>query len=226
MPRFPLPKSSTTSIFPEYSPIKVKYKDIFHIKEYYMGLHEWLLENGWKDVEGDGEHWESYYGERLSQGGEKEIWIWWRMVKTPTDTPSGSFKTSKGTNEKWAALTYYLDLDFHFLNILPTEVVRDGKKLPAHKGEVEMIIRAYMNEGYKDAFDKSSLLKEIKGLFAHRWYSNTATIRQKQLYQEVYALQNFIKQWFKLKRYMPYEEARSFWSSRAFPSHVKDEQQQ
>ncbi|MBI2573763.1 hypothetical protein HYV86_07905 [Candidatus Woesearchaeota archaeon] len=222
MPRFPLPKDSLVNIFPDYSPIKVKYKDIFNIKEFYMALHHWLNENGWKDIEKDGDHWESYYGERIGQGGEREIWIWWRMRKNPPDTPSG--KDAEGKD--WSAHVYYLDLDFHFLNIQNTEVVREGKKLPAHKGEVEMIIRAYVHEQYKDAFDKSSILKEIKGLFSHRWYSNTSTIRQKQLYQETYSLQNFIKQWFKLKRYMPYEEARTFWSSRAWPSHIKEEQKE
>ena len=46
--------------------------------------------------------------------------------------------------------------------------------------------------------------------------------RTKELYQEAYELQNFLKQWFKLKRYLPYEDTKSFFSSQAWPSHIRE----
>ena len=48
--------------------------------------------------------------------------------------------------------------------------------------------------------------------------------RKKELYREAYVLQTFIKQWFKLKRYLPYEETKSFFPSAAYPSHIKSEE--
>jgi len=47
--------------------------------------------------------------------------------------------------------------------------------------------------------------------------------RKKELYQEVYQLQNFLKQWFKLKRYLPYEETKNYSPSYAWPSHLREE---
>jgi hypothetical protein len=56
-------------------------------------------------------------------------------------------------------------------------------------------------------------IKEFRGEFE---------IQKKMLYQEAYELQNFIKQWLKIKRYLPYEEEKSFFPSRAWPSHIKE----
>ena len=67
MPKIKDPKRMI-SLFPEFSPMRVKYKDIFDMKAFYEALHEWLQEYGWKDYEdqvGAGDHWESFYGERI-----------------------------------------------------------------------------------------------------------------------------------------------------------------
>jgi len=48
-------------------------------------------------------------------------------------------------------------------------------------------------------------------------------MKKKALYRETYELHNFLKQWFKLKRYLPYEEHKNFYPSYAWPSHIKKE---
>ncbi len=196
------------SIFPEFSPLRVKYKDIFDLKAFYETLHEYFMDLGWNSTEGDppGDHWETFYGEKIDGGGAREIWIRWRLVK---DAPDTSF------------IRYYLDLDFHVIALLKAEVVRDGQKLKVDKGEVELNIRAYVDPLYKKQFENSFILKQIKDLFTKRVYRRTLEQRKKELYQEVYALQNFIKQWFKMKRYLPYEESKAFFPSQAWPSHQK-----
>ena len=61
-----MPKKKTASLvslFPDFSPMRIKYKDIFGMKPFYEALHEWLMEYGWKDNEEtyqNGDHWESY----------------------------------------------------------------------------------------------------------------------------------------------------------------------
>ena len=56
-----------------------------------------------------------------------------------------------------------------------------------------------------------------------RFLSKELEDHRKELYREAYIMQNFMKQWFKLKRYLPYEESKSFFPSYAWPSHKKEE---
>ena len=198
------------SLFPEFSPMRIKYKDIFGMKPFYEALHEWLQEYGWKDAEepvASGDHWESFYGERIGQGGAREIWIQWRVQKP---APGGAGR-----------LRYYLDMDFHCLALVNTEVIVDGKKVKTNKGEVELTMKAYIDEEYKKDFAKSPVLKSITNFFSKRIYHEQLEMRKKELYQEIYILNNFIKQWFKLKRYLPYEEAKTFFITDSYPSHLK-----
>jgi len=207
MPKNDPKKNNMISIFPEFSPMRIKYKDIFDMKAFYETLREWLLENEWKDQEDGLDHWETYYGERIGQGGAKEIWIRWRTIK---NTPDAKY------------LTYHLDLDFHVLGLVSTEVIKEGQKMKVNKGEVELHIRAFIEKLYEKEFSKNSLLKQFQGMFTKRVYRKTLEQRKKELYQETYALNNFIKQWFKLKRYLPYEESKNFFTSYAWPSHLRE----
>lgn len=188
-------------------PIRVKYKDVFSIKAFYEALHEWLLEYEWKDLEEGSDKYERFYGERVRQDRSKEIWIRWRTCKKAPDADY---------------LTYYLDFDFHSPAIVTMEVIKEGKKLKTNKGELELTLRAFIEENYKETMEGHPFLKHFKDLFAKRIYNKTIVERKKELYREVYALQTFIKQWFKLKRYQPYEDTKTLFASEAYPSHLKE----
>ena len=188
------------------SPMRVKYKDVFEMKAFYESLHEWCLQYGWMDLEEDKDHFETFYGEKIDKNGAKELWIQWRVYKDAEGAP----------------LRYYLDFHYHVLGLTPTEVVKEGIKLKAHKGEMELTMNGYVERKYQKDFKKNTFLNEILGLFNKRIYRKEFEQRKKELYQEMYVLQNFIKQWFKLKRYLPYEEARTMFSSYAWPSHLKE----
>ncbi|PIN75205.1 hypothetical protein COV17_04045 [Candidatus Woesearchaeota archaeon CG10_big_fil_rev_8_21_14_0_10_36_11] len=208
-------ESEMISLFPEFSPMRVKYKDIFDLKAFYESLREWLLENDWMDAQGDIDHWETYYGERVTQNSMREIWINWRVKKTPKDIA------------KWeggkTALLYYMDFDWHCVAVTDTEVIKEGHKLKVNKGEVELVMKAFVDPIYKQEFAKNSILKQFQSIFTKRVYRKVLEQRKKELYQETYTMQNFIKQWFKLKRYLPYEEKQGFFRSYAWPSHKKEE---
>lgn len=204
MPHRKIPKDYLEAI----PVMKVKYKDIFELKEFYTALREWLLEYGWVDEEDESDHWETYYAERVTQGNVKEIWIQWRAIKKVPDAPY---------------LMYYLDLDYHVLGLSAADIVKEGQKMSVNKGEVEVSIKAFIEKKYEAEFEKQWLLKNVKKLFTQRVYRATLEQRKKELFQEMYALQNFMKQWFKMKRYLPYEESKSFFPSYAWPSHHKEE---
>jgi len=200
-------KEAWVDIF-DKSKLRVKYKDIFDLKQFYDDLHEWLLEYGWGDPdEGGGEHWETCYGERLSKGGAREIWINWRVSKKAEGAP----------------ITYHMYFYFHCLGIMDTEVVKNGKKIKVNKGEVELNINGYLEKNYLKDLEKSPIIKPFIKLFNNRVYQSTIDQRKKELYQEMYVMQNWIKQWFKLKRHLPYEEVKGFFPSYAWPSHLKEQ---
>ena len=142
----------------------VKVKDIFNLVDFYDNLKDWLLEYGWSSVDGNGiiegkEYWETLYLERRTTGGFTEHWWWWRMQKVPT---SNSY------------YKYHLDVDFHTVAITPTEVMRDGKKFKAHKGEVEVKVWAYIEFDYKGEWSSHPILKMFNKVFGHYflyWFS-------------------------------------------------------
>jgi hypothetical protein len=185
---------------------RVKFKDIFDMKAFYQSLREWIKEHEYGDYEEGIERWETVYGERVGKGGAKEIWFQWRVKKTAPGSE---------------AFVYYLDLDFHCIALSETEVVRDGVKLKVHKGEVELKIGAFIDEKYKSDMYNHWFLKHVAKLFSRRVYRKEVEQRKKELYQEVYVLLNFVKQWLKLKRYLPYEETKTFMVSKSWPSHLK-----
>jgi hypothetical protein len=197
------------SLWGNETPMRIKYKDIFDLKAFYQFMREYLKVNGWTDEElgGTSERWESYYGERIDQKGAREIWFLWRLVKEPMGSPM---------------IRYYLDIDFHCLGIVPTEVIQDGKKFKANKGEVEMKMWAYVEEKFKSKFEGHWLLSRISELFTERIYDKEVYQRKKEYYQELYTFASYIKQWFKMKRYVPYEEQKQFYKSWAFPSNKKE----
>lgn len=202
-------RDNLVSLFDQYSPIKIKYKDIFDFGELYQALHDWLLEDrGWGDEEGDLDHWTSYYSEKIDKSGGKEINVRWRLKKEPKDTDG---------------FVYFLSINFQLMGLKSTEIIKNGQKIKAQKGECEITIVPYLQEAYKSEYTKKGLRKWMGGVLSGGVYRKIAEQRKKELYQEVYQLQNFIKQWFKLKRYLPYEESKQFTHSYAWPSHLREE---
>jgi hypothetical protein len=218
MPQVDPKKNNMEMLFPEFGPMRIKYKDIFDMKEFYDAVHEWILEHDYAAYDGDLEMWETYYGERVSQSGAKEIWIRWRIKKGAPDSPTFIISGKKNP-----AIVYHMDLDFHCVALTKAEVVKEGRKMKVHKGEVELHIRPYVEEAYLKHFSKNIFLKQIQNIFQKRIYRKKFEERKKELYKESYALNNFIKQWFKLKRYLPYEESKNFFPSYAWPSHLRED---
>ncbi|MFH1395928.1 MAG: hypothetical protein ABIG93_00880 [archaeon] len=210
MPTKQIKEDKLVRVFDPFAPALIKYKDIFDMKEFYTALKLWLIEYSWTDdVDGSpaNEWFEHFYDERVDQKGAKEIWIRWRLSKPSPGSPK---------------LKYYMDINFHVLALASTEVIKEGQKIKANKGEVELKMSGSIEKLYEYEFEKSKFLGPFKKLFSQRVYDHMLEEEKKKLYQEIYIFQNFIKQWFKLKRFLPYEEIKSFSPSYAWPSHQKD----
>lgn len=210
----PTKKISSKYKIAPFEKVKVKYRDIFTLLELYKALYEWLGEYGWKGVHykdhaKDGavnhiDYLERYYYHKQDPNGMTEHFIFWRVEKELENTKK---------------LKWYIDINFHTLTMKPTEILRDNKKIKTDKGEVEIEIKGYIETIYAREMDQSPFLKMFKKIFTEQAYHDQIEQNEKDLYHEVYLLHNFVKQWFKLKRYLPYEETKSFHPSHAYPSH-------
>jgi hypothetical protein len=211
MPILPLKNSVQAAAF------RVKFKDIFNLKEFYRAMHEWTVEYGWGSVESDGltleegpfgDHYETLYLEREHAGGNKEMWWWWRLQRLPV----------KNSYYKW-----HMDIDYHILYMLPAEVMREGKKFKVNKGEVEVKIWAYLEFDYKGQWSKHPILRAFNKIFPNRIFRKELYEDHKiELYREMYTLQAYMKRWFKMRSFLPYEEITPFFPSRAYPEWRKE----
>ena len=189
---------------------RIKWKDIFNVKEFYRALHEWFLEYEWTDAEDKMDHYETLYFEKIGLFNDKELWLRWRLQKI-----------QRGN----AYFKYHLDLDFHFLYLVPTEVIREGKKFKkdVYKGEVEVWITALIEPDYKNQWSHHPVLKYFTAIMPYRIMRRDLFEEHRRIiYREAYILQNFIKHWFKLKRFLPYEEIEQFFPSQAYPTYTKE----
>jgi len=179
--------------------IKIKYKDYFHIKNLYIMMREWLVEEEYSPVES----WdfpEDFYLQRETQRKGTEMWIWWRLKKVP----SGN-----------SYYRYILDVDFHVLWLKEAEVIHQGQKFKTNWGEIEITIigkleKDYMHEegkGWRDHF----LLKHFDNLFHKRIFKKDLDMHRLEFKRDVYRFQEAIKTYLKMRVFLPEPESTKFW---------------
>ena len=186
---------------------KVKYKDVFSLRNLYIMLHEMLLEEGWlgKDGNKDHEDIETLYSENVYQRGihhgGKEIWFWWRAFKYPENKYSGYLRN-------------ILDIDAHVVYLQNVEIVHQGKKMTAQNGEIEMFFRARIESDYQnEKWENHWFLKYMKPVYEKRIIHTEIDKREKELWRDVYRMQSKIKQYLGLRTWMSTPEpffARQF----------------
>lgn len=178
---------------------RVKYRDVFSLRNLYIMLHQTLLEEGWLGKDGDPDHAdiESLYSENVYQRGihrgGKELWFWWRAAKFPEGKYSGYLKN-------------FLEIDAHVVYLQNVEVVHQGKKMTAQNGEIEMFFRARIESDYKDEWQKHWFLKYMKPIYEKRILHTEIEKREKELWRDAYRIQAKIKQYLQLRTFIPVPE--------------------
>ncbi|MBI2546589.1 hypothetical protein HYV81_05405 [Candidatus Woesearchaeota archaeon] len=175
---------------------RVKYKDYFHMKNLYIMMREWLIEEGFVPRT-DTEFNEELYLQREHQKAGEELWIWWRFIKKP----------HRGGNY-WA---YSLDIDFHVILLREVEVMHQGVKYKTNWGEPEIIMTARLIEDYEGLWRKNAFMSELHKIFIKRLFKKELESHRLELYREVYRLQEAIKTYFKLKTFLPEPELQKWW---------------
>ena len=185
---------------------RVKYRDVFSLRNLYIMLHETLLEEGWfgADNSKEGDDVEILYSENVYQKGihrgGKELWFWWRLQKFPEGRYSGYFKN-------------FLDIDAHIVYLQNVEIVNQGKKMTAQNCEIEMFFRPRIELDYQHEWDKHWFLKYIKPIYEKRIIHNEIEKREKELWRDAYRIHAKVKQFLQLRNWMSVPEpffARQF----------------
>ena len=194
---------SDTINIPEF---RVKYRDVFSLRNLYIMLHETMLEEGWfgSDSSKEGDDVEILYSENVYQKGihrgGKEIWFWWRLQKFPEGKYSTYFKN-------------FLDIDAHVVYLQNVEIVHQGKKMTAQNCEIEVFFRPRIEKDYRHLWANHWLLKNLKHIYEARIIVGEIDKREKELWRDVYKIQAKVKQYLQLKNYMAVPEpffARQF----------------
>jgi hypothetical protein len=184
---------------------RLKYKDIFDFKGFYEMLHEWLNSKDWHDPEKK-DHYEEFYLEKIDPGDFREIHVWWRPEKSSESTEF----------YKWKMM-----IDFKIIAMKSTEIMYQGHKIKADKGEVEMKIWSFLElVGYKK-WSKHPFLKHMYQIYRRRIHEADLMKQKLRLYRETYEMQNVMKNYLQMKLFLPVAYGEQFHETGAYPSWKK-----
>ncbi len=184
---------------------RVKYKDVFNLKNLYVMMHEYLLEEKWFGKEGpvpgdpskQHRYIEDLYLEKFCQkglhSGGKELWIYWRLFKKPEGKYSGYLK-------------YKLNIDFHGVYIQDREIVHQGKKIKVQWGELEIFFKGAVQTDYENKWKNHWFLKHWQDLYEKRIISQDLEKHEKQLWREIYRLTGIVKRYLDMRVFIPTPE--------------------
>jgi len=197
------------SVIRKVEPFKIKYSDVFHLKNLYIMMHEWLADEMWTgkmkplgafrphpgsthmDIEKL--YMERYHQKALHRGGT-ELWLWWRLQKEPF----GKYQTY---------YNYAIDIDFHGMYLVKQEIMHQGKKIKVDKGELEIEFRPkIVRSPVAQKWDKHWFLKHFKDLYENRIISQDLDKLEKELWRDCYRFQGVVKSYLNLRNFIPTPE--------------------
>jgi hypothetical protein len=185
----------------EIPEFRVKYNDVFSLRNLYLMMRTTLLEEGWKGADGeeDGSDFEVFYSENMYQKGAhrggKEMWVYWRLSKGfgPAGRPNLYFRE-------------HLEIDMHMVYMADIEIVHQGKKMTAQKGEIEIFFRPYIMADVGGKWEDHKLLKHFKHIYEERIMRVEIEKKEKDLWREAYRIQAKVKQFLELRMHGPVPE--------------------
>jgi hypothetical protein len=172
---------------------EIEHEDVYHLKNMYKRVYEWLIDEGWTAAEGDDTNFESLYWERTKQNESQEHHIWWRAFRKPADN---------------AYYTYFLKIDFQTLNMRKTEIMHKGQKFGTNKGDLIIRVESYLQLDVGDNWSKSFITRPFERWFRERFYRDKILSYKRDLYLTTYRLHSTIKQYLQFK--MGVDWGRSF----------------
>lgn len=170
------------------SRLEIENEETFHLKNLYKLIHDWLAEEGFKDIYGSDDNPEIFYLEKILGTGAKEHRIWWRVYRVPA---------------KSQYYRYFIKINFLTLNMKSIEVMHQGHKMRTDRGDLIINIESYLQLDYDKQWrgkgKSMPFMMKFDKLFRNRIYKAQIESYKIDLYKTTYRLQNIIKQYLKLK---------------------------
>ena len=177
---------------------RITYNDVFSLKYLYTLMHEWFVDRGYASRK-DETFPETFYLQREAISG-REVWVRWRLEREVGPKPS-----------LW---TLAFDIDIHVLFLKEVEVLIQGKKVKADKGEVEIEIRPFVIVDFSAWEKQNPLWKFAKQVLLKRFYRRQRGAYEDEMVTDSFALQEAIKTYLKLETFGEVKPARRVWEQR------------
>ena len=176
---------------------EIEHEDVFHLKNLYKLVHEWLVDEDFVSVDTADDKCESLYLDRTKPGGDKEHWVWWRCIQVPRGN---------------SYYRYYLKIDWQTLYMTKIEIMHKGQKFKTNKGDVILRIEAWLQLDYQEKWQKNPFLRIFDKWFRERFYLANIKKYRQDLYATAFRLHQTIKQYLELKA--PQDWGRPFHPAR------------
>lgn len=163
----------------------------------YKWIHEYLDENGWKDLQLDSDKYETYFVD-TDIGGAKNQTIWFRAHKEP-NVPGGGY------------LHLYYKLDIQVLVLKTKEVMHKGQKIKLNTGEFTFKTKFWYEEDQdKDALWKNNkFLSYFKRLFWKRLHQSPIKAAKGELLKYSNEMYSYIQMYTGM---VPQQGAKEYFS--------------
>lgn len=178
----------------EAAKVRVKFKDYFHLKNLYIMMHEWVVEEGYATRDDHNFPEEFYYQRETQTGGNELIW-WWRLKRVPLGN---------------SYFRYLYDVDVNIIELKDVEVMHQGQKFKTYWGEIEVAIHANLELDYQKQWRTHWFLKHFNKVFHQRIMKHNLDMHRITLYREAYRLEEAVKTYLQLKKFWPEPELGQF----------------
>ncbi len=167
------------------------YKDVFSYERLIAMILDWLQTEGYVQ---DDKYMESYYMEKRTASG-REILFWWNGKK-------------EGTNKYFERV---IKLDFKTSGLNKVELIKEGQKIKAEKGELTISMNGLLLYGEDtEAFktNEKSLMKQLTKIFESKIYADKIGEENKKFAEDLETLRLAIKQYLDTKGFI--QDFKSF----------------
>lgn len=188
-----------------FDELMINYKGNFDMKMVYTLAHEWLCEEGWAERELDQDFPEIYYLQRETSFG-KELWIRWRMTKTPEGV---------ARSKDSSLFEFEMDIEFMVLGLKSTEIIVKGQKFKTNKGEVEVRINAGLVFDKGKYFSQNPWLKPVMHTWIKRVINPRFVSLKGEMLGEQYRFREALTTYLQLEKLLGDKEFAEFWTNRS-----------
>ncbi|MEM1535244.1 MAG: hypothetical protein QXE64_00190 [Candidatus Pacearchaeota archaeon] len=153
---------------------KVKHDGIFDFKALYAFLYDWFADREYFIKE------ESYTEKIKAEG--KEIEIKWKCLKKITDY-----------------FRFEIEIKWRISRLVDIEITKEGKKIKANKGEVEIKFSGTLERDYENKFETSAFTKFLRSVYDRYIIRTRIEQMEGELTKEVIDASNQVKSYLVLE---------------------------